>query len=83
MKLEEMKKAFDELKKEGYDEYDILGTFYEKFVNGEIDINQFEAVASLLGMSLTDEFKNLSEEEQKKFAVIEEEDEDDDEEDEE
>lgn len=86
MELNELKTAVEEMKAQGTSEEDILGTFYLKFVDGEISLEEFEALASVLGKGLSDEFKGLSEEEQKKYALTEEEEteaESDEEEDEE
>ena len=73
MELSELKTAVEEMKAQGTSEEDILGTFYLKFVDGEISLEEFEALASVLGKGLSDEFKGLSEEEQKKYALTEEE----------
>ena len=73
MELNELKTAVEEMKAQGTSEEDILGTFYLKFVDGEISLEEFEALASVLGKGLSDEFKGLSEEEQKKYALTEEE----------
>ena len=75
MELNELKTAVEEMKAQGTSEEDILGTFYLKFVDGEISLEEFEALASVLGKGLSDEFKGLSEEEQKKYALTEEEEE--------
>ena len=72
MELNELKTAVEEMKAQGTSEEDILGTFYLKFVDGEISLEEFEALASVLGKGLSDEFKGLSEEEQKKYALTEE-----------
>ena len=75
MELSELKTAVEEMKAQGTSEEDILGTFYLKFVDGEISLEEFEALASVLGKGLSDEFKGLSEEEQKKYALTEEDEE--------
>lgn len=77
MELSELKTAVEEMKAQGTSEEDILGTFYLKFVDGEISLEEFEALASVLGKGLSEEFKGLSEEEQKKYALTEEEEETD------
>lgn len=65
MTIEEGKKAVAELKSEGYDEEEILASFYAMFQNDEIDINILEALTHIVGYELTDEFKNMSPEDQK------------------
>ena len=77
MELSELKTAVEEMKAQGTSEEDILGTFYLKFVDGEISLEEFEALANVLGKGLSEEFKGLSEEEQKKYALTEEEEETD------
>lgn len=80
MELSELKTAVEEMKAQGTSEEDILGTFYLKFVDGEISLEEFEALASVLGKGLSEEFKGLSEEEQKKYALTAEEEEEEEEE---
>ena len=65
MTIEEGKKAVAELKSEGYNEEEILASFYAMFQNDEIDINILEALTHIVGYELTDEFKNMSPEDQK------------------
>lgn len=79
MELSELKTAVEEMKAQGTSEEDILGTFYLKFVDGEISLEEFEALASVLGKGLSEEFKGLSEEEQKKYALTAEEETDNEE----
>lgn len=64
-KTEEFKKAFDEMRAQGADDDEILGTLYRMFQDDKIDINQLDALVNILGYELTDEFKNMSTEEQK------------------
>lgn len=77
MELSELKKAIEEMKATGATEEDILGTFYVKFAQGEISLNEFESLVGLLGRGLSDEFKSLGEDEQKKYALVESDGEDD------
>lgn len=65
MTIEEGKKAVAELKSEGYNEEEILASFYAMFQNDEIDIHILEALTHIVGYELTDEFKNMSPEDQK------------------
>ena len=65
MTIEEGKKAVAELKSEGYNEEEILASFYAMFANDEIDIHILEALTHIVGYELTDEFKNMSPEYQK------------------
>lgn len=73
MEMKELQDALSELKSQGLDEEKILGSLYKMFVDGEIDLNQLEAIADEMGYKLTDEFKNLSDEEKKKYDLAEEE----------
>lgn len=65
MTIDEVKESFDALKAQGATKEDILGTLYFMYGKDEIDFNQFEALANVLGYELTDEFKALSEEDRK------------------
>lgn len=64
-KVDEVKKAFEEMRAQGADDNAILGTLYTMFQDDKIDINQLDALVNILGYELTDEFKNMSTEEQK------------------
>lgn len=65
MTVDEGKKTIEELKAQGNSEEEIAGAFYLMFVEGKIDVEQFDALVNLLGYHLTDEFKAMSPEEQK------------------
>ena len=65
MTVEEAKESFEELRRQGATQEDILGTLYYMYGKDEIDFNQFEALANVLGYELTDEFKALSDEDKK------------------
>ena len=74
MTVDEAKEAIEELKAQGANEEEIAGSFYLMFVEGKLDVNQFNALVNLLGYHLSDEFLAMSEEEQKEkgFAKTEE-----------
>lgn len=74
MTVDEAKEAIEELKAQGANEEEIAGSFYLMFVDGKLDVNQFNALVNLLGYHLSDEFLAMSEEEQKEkgFAKTEE-----------
>lgn len=65
MTLEDAKKAIDGFRKEGHSEEDIARTFYLMFVDGVLDLEDFETLIGLVGYELTDEFRNMSPEDQK------------------
>lgn len=65
MTVKEAQQVFDELKAQGNTEEDIVGMLYQMFIDDNIDINEFGALADLLGYELTDEFKAMSPEDQK------------------
>ena len=77
MTIEEGKKAIEELKAQGNSEEEIAGAFYLMFVEGKIDVDQFDALVNLLGYHLTDEFKNMSPEDQKEKGFEEKEEDED------
>lgn len=65
MTPEELNKAIEQLKAEGYSEQDILGSFYKMFQNDELTLDELDGVVNAMGYHLTDEFKNMSPEDQK------------------
>lgn len=65
MTLEDAKKAIDGFREEGHTEEDIARTFYLMFVDGVLNLEDFETLIGLVGYELTEEFKNMSPEEQK------------------
>lgn len=64
-KIDEINKAFDEMRAQGADDNAILGTLYSMFQDGKINIRQLGGMVNMLGYELTDEFKNMSPEDQK------------------
>ena len=56
MDNEEFNKLCDELRAQGMDDEDILGTVLEMFKKGEIDAEDMGKLAGTLGYELTDEF---------------------------
>ena len=73
MEMKELQDALSELKSQGLDEKQILGSLYKMFVEGKIDLDQLEAIANEMGYKLTDKFKELSDEEKKSYDLAEEE----------
>lgn len=65
MTVDEAKESFEELKKQGASQEDILCTLYYMFGKDELSFNEFEALANVLGYEITDEFKALSDEDKK------------------
>ena len=68
MTVEEVNQVVDELKAQGYDEEEILASFYAMFCDDKLTADQLEALVNTMGYELTDEFKNLSDEEKKKYG---------------
>ena len=68
MTVKEVKKAIKELKKQGYSEEEILASFYAMFCDDKITAKELEALASVMGYELNDEFKNLTDEEKKRYG---------------
>ena len=69
MTVNEAKEAIKELQAQGSSEEDIVASFYLMYSDGKIDVDQLEALCSLLGYTLSDEFRGMSEEEQKTYAL--------------
>ena len=65
MTVDEAREAIEELKAQGANEEEIAGSLYLMFVDGKLDVKQFEALVNLLGYHLTEEFLAMSEDEQK------------------
>ena len=65
MTIDEAREAIEELKAQGANEEEIAGSFYLMFVDGKLDLKQFEALVNVLGYHLSEEFLAMSEEEQK------------------
>jgi len=65
MTVKEGEKMIEELKKDGWNEEEIVAGFYQLFIEDEININELEDLVSLVGYELTEEFKKMSPEDQK------------------
>ena len=63
----ELKQMIDEFKAQGYSEDDLLAAFYQMYKNDEFDEQDLEVAVNFLGYTLTDEFKNMSDEDKKKL----------------
>ena len=74
MTMEEFKEVVDELKSQGADDEEILGTFYLMFKEDKIDLNELETFCEALGYHLSEEFKAMSDEEKKNIAPKDDED---------
>ena len=68
MKIEEVDKLIEDLKKQGMSEDDILSCFYAMFCDDKITSTQLEGLSLALGYEFTEEFKNLTDEEKKHFC---------------
>lgn len=69
MTVNEAKEAIRELQAQGSSEEDIVASFYLMYSDGKINVDQLEALCGLLGYTLSDEFRGMSEEEQKTYAL--------------
>lgn len=65
MTVEEGKKMVQDLKNEGFDEEQIVGGFYQLFIEDKVTLDQLGDLVQLVGWELTDEFRNMSPEDQK------------------
>lgn len=65
MTVEEGKKMVQDLKNEGFDEEQIVGGFYQMFIEDKVTLDQLGDLVQLVGWELTDEFRNMSPEDQK------------------
>jgi hypothetical protein len=65
MTVEEGKKMIQDLKNEGFDEEQIVGGFYQLFIEDKVTLDQLGDLVQLVGYELTDEFRNMSPEDQK------------------
>lgn len=74
MTKEQVMKAIDELKAQGYTEEEIVGSFYAMFADDKITLQELEDIVNLLGYEFTEEFRNMSPEEQKTKGIEQKED---------
>lgn len=65
MSVDEAKEAISEMRAQGNSDEEIAGAFYLMFVDGKLDVNQFNALVNLLGYHLSDEFMAMDPEQQK------------------
>lgn len=62
---EEAKQVLEMLKKQGYKDEELLGSFYLMFVNDQISIEELENLSNAIGYRLADDFKKMSPYDQK------------------
>lgn len=62
MTVEEVNKAFDELRAQGADDEGILGVLYLMYQEDKLDTNQLREMVDILGYEFTPEFEAMSEE---------------------
>lgn len=67
MTPEELTSAIKQMKAEGLDDNKIIGANFKMFQNGELTLEQFEAIIDQMGYHLSDEFKAMDPEAQKKM----------------
>lgn len=65
MTIEELKEAFESLKKEGYTEEEILKIVYVMYADGKMPLEDLRTMTEALGWEFTEEFEAMSEEDKK------------------
>ena len=65
MTVKEGLKMVEMLKKEGYDEEQIVGGFYQLYIDGKVTVEQLQDLVKLVGYEVTEEFLNMSGEDKK------------------
>ena len=62
---EEAKQVLEMLKKQGYKDEELLGSFYLMFVDDKISVKDLEVLSNAIGYKLADDFKKMSPYDQK------------------
>ena len=65
MKKKDAEEFFNNLKRNGMTDDQILAVLYKMFQDDKISLDALEALCAVLGYELTDEFKNMSMEDKK------------------
>lgn len=65
MKKKDAEEFFNNLKRNGMTDDEILAVLYKMFQDDKISLDALEALCAVLGYELTDEFKNMSMEDKK------------------
>jgi len=65
MTADEAKVVFDNMKKDGITDEEIIAKLYLMFTEDKLTLIEFEALGRVLGYELTEEFRNMSPEDQK------------------
>ena len=65
MTVKEGRKMVEMLKKEGFNEEQIVGGFYQLYIDGKVTVEQLQDLVKLVGWEVTEEFLNMSEEDKK------------------
>ena len=81
MTAQEAREAIEEIKAQGFDEEEIVSTFYQMFIDDKLTLEEFGNLLEIMGYELTEEFLNLSPEDQKTKGWEDDNDEDIDEDD--
>lgn len=68
MTWEELKKIFEDFKREGYEE-EILEILYLMYADGKIPLEDLRIMTEALGYEFTEEFEAMSEEDKKKKGL--------------
>jgi hypothetical protein len=69
MTIEDVNKAYDELRAQGSSEEDILGALYLMYKDDKITEDQLGEFIGILGYEFSEEFKAMSEEDKKSVIV--------------
>lgn len=75
MTLDELQGLIEQLKSEGREEEEILGTFYYMYAEGKITLDELRVITETMGYKFTPEFEALPEEEKKRRGAMTEDDE--------
>ena len=69
MKKKDAEEFFNNLKRNGMTDDEILAILYKMFQDDKISLDALEALCAVLGYELTEEFKNMSMEDKKTQGV--------------
>ena len=69
MKKKVVEEFFNNLRRNGMSDDEILAIFYKMFQDDKISLDELEALCAVLGYEFTDEFKNMSMEDKKTQGV--------------
>lgn len=70
MEIDEVKEVFDDLKAKGKTNEEIAGALGQMFIDDEITKDQLIGLCQVLGLEVTDKFKEASDEEAKDLIFV-------------